>query len=89
MDLTLIRQKHNKVMNVTLAIDDRLLKAARKVAIDHHTTLAAMIRSYLEQVATQEQHERERALLTIRTMFTATNFAGGAVRPTRDALHER
>lgn len=76
-------------MNLTLAVDDRLLKAARKVAIDHHTTVAAMIRAYLEQVAAQEQHEQQRALTAIRTAFTTTTFAGCATRPTRDELHER
>ena len=76
-------------MNLTLAVDDQVLMAARKVAIDQHTTLAAMIRSYLVQVAAQEQHERQRALLAIRAAFTATTFAGSATRPTRDELHER
>jgi hypothetical protein len=76
-------------MNLTLAIDDQVLKAARKVAIDHHTTLAAMIRAYLEQVAAQEQQDAQRVLRSLRAAFAASTFAGAEVRPTRDELHER
>lgn len=38
-------------MNVTLSLDDELVKKLRKIAVGRDTTLTAMIREYLEQVA--------------------------------------
>ena len=38
-------------MNVTLTLDDDLIKTVRKVAVERDTTLTAMIRSYLERMA--------------------------------------
>ena len=76
-------------MNVTLAIDDRIVKAVRKTALEHHTTMTAMIRNYLEQVAAQEMQSRERALLVVRQAFATPSFMGPSVRPTREELHER
>jgi predicted transcriptional regulator len=41
-------------MNVTLSLEDELVKKVRKIAVDRDTTLTAMIRDYLEAVAAQE-----------------------------------
>jgi len=41
-------------MNVTLSLDDDLVKRVRKIAVEHDTTLTGMIRDYLEQVATKD-----------------------------------
>lgn len=52
-------------MNVTLALDDELVKKVRKIAVDRDTTLTGMIRSYLETVAAEaaaagrQRRERE------------------------------
>lgn len=40
-------------MNVTLSLDDKLVKEARKIAVDRDTTLTGLIREYLEQLATE------------------------------------
>ena len=41
-------------MNVTLSLQDDLVKKARKIAVDRDTTLTAMIRRYLEQVTAED-----------------------------------
>ena len=41
-------------MNVTLSLEDDLVKKVRKIAVDRDTTLTAMIRDYLQTVAAEE-----------------------------------
>jgi hypothetical protein len=54
-------------MNVTLSIDDQLVKKVRKIAIERDTTLTAIIREYLEKVAAEDassgRKRREREAL--------------------------
>ena len=38
-------------MNITLSIDEDIMKKVRKIAIDKNTTLTAMVRDYLATVA--------------------------------------
>ena len=42
-------------MNVTLTIDDELVKKVRKIAVERDTTLTALIRESLERVAAEEE----------------------------------
>lgn len=46
------------VKNVTIALDDKILRDARRLAADRGTTLNAMIREYLERVTEQESYAR-------------------------------
>jgi hypothetical protein len=48
------------IMNVTLTLDDDLVKQVRKIAVDRDTTLTGMVREYLEQVAREQDTERVR-----------------------------
>ena len=41
-------------MNVTLSLDDELVRTARKLAIERDTTLTALIRAYLERLAAED-----------------------------------
>ena len=40
--------------NVTIALDESLLREARRIAADRSTTLNAMIRGFLEELARSE-----------------------------------
>jgi Family of unknown function (DUF6364) len=52
-------------VNVTLSIDDELVKKVRKIAVERDTTLTGMVRSYLETVVAdtaavgRQRRERE------------------------------
>jgi hypothetical protein len=52
-------------VNITLSLDDDLIKKARKIAVERDTTLTGMVRDYLEGLATEaassgrRRHERE------------------------------
>lgn len=54
-------------MNVTLTLDDKLVKEIRKVAVDRDTTLTALVRDYLERLAAENaasgRKRREREAL--------------------------
>ncbi len=40
-------------MNVTLTLDDDLVKQVRKIAVDRDTTLTGLVRNYLQNLAAQ------------------------------------
>lgn len=47
-------------MNVTLSLDEKLVKEVRKIAVERDTTLTGLVRAYLEQVARDHDSERKR-----------------------------
>ncbi len=54
-------------MNVTLSLDDDLVKKIRKMAVEQDTTLTGIIRDYLEKLASEDaasgRRRREREAL--------------------------
>ncbi len=75
--------------NITLSVDKDVIKKVRKVAIDRNTTLTAMVREYLEEVAARDQAARERALFELERSFERLSRPMGSRTWSRDELHER
>ena len=54
-------------MNITLSIDDEVVKKVRKIAIERDTTLTGIVRDYLENLAVEDpasgRRRREREAL--------------------------
>ena len=54
-------------MNLTLSLDDKLIKKARKIAVERDTTLTGLVRDYLERLAAEDaasgRKRRERETL--------------------------
>ncbi len=48
--------------NITLSVDAETIKKVRKIAIDKDTTLTAMIREYLVEVASRDPEKKAEAL---------------------------
>jgi hypothetical protein len=74
--------------NVTIALDESLLREARRIAADRSTTLNAMIREFLEELARRES----RALKARRRIVELCRETRAVVGPrawSRDELHER
>ena len=72
------------VANLTLVIEDELLKEARKLAIDQNTSVNQMVREFLESKVNQSSR-REQALerlLKARFDFKMEPF-------NRDEIYER
>lgn len=78
-------------MNVTLSLDDDLVKHARRIANERDTTITALIREYLEQLANEDvtvgRKRRERDALIRSFAELQTNV--GARTWSRQDLHER
>ena len=74
--------------NVTIALDESLLREARRIAADRSTTLNAMIREFLEELARQES----RAVKARRRIVELCRKTRAEVGPrtwSRDEIHER
>jgi hypothetical protein len=54
-------------MNITLSLDDELIKKVRKIAVERDTTLTGIVRDYLENLAVEDaasgRRRREREAL--------------------------
>jgi hypothetical protein len=78
-------------MNVTLTLDDDLVKKVRKIAVDRDTTLTRLVREYLEKVAAENaasgRKRRERE--TLDRSFERVQFKAGKRTWTRDDLYAR
>ena len=55
--------------NITLSVDDRIIKTVRKIAIEKNTTLTAMVRDYLTTVAARDEERRRARLAALRETF--------------------
>ena len=55
--------------NITLSVDEGIIKKVRKIAIEKNTTLTAMVRDYLEQVAMRDEPEKQQTLAALRQSF--------------------
>ncbi len=75
--------------NITLSVDDKIIKKARKVAIDKNTTLTAMVRNFLTSVANRDAQDKTKAIKKLRRSFKTFAKDMGQREWTREALHER
>ena len=75
--------------NITLSVDNEIIKKVRKIAIDKNTTLTAMVRDYLTSVATRDTQEKNEAIKKLRKSFKTKSRDMGQREWTREALHER
>jgi hypothetical protein len=73
--------------NVTIALDESLLREARRIAAERSTTLNAMIREYLQELAERESQAAQ-ARLRIVELCRETRAEVGPRTWTRDELHE-
>lgn len=77
-----------KKQNLTLVVDEELLRAARKIALDQHTSVARLVREYLASVV-QESSRRRLARARLEAAFDNGVVEIGDRTWTRDELHER
>ena len=74
--------------NLTLTIDEDLLRAARKVALDRNTSVNQMVREYLEATV-RDTGRRQAAIAKMEEIFRTTRAKVGPITWTRDEIHER
>ncbi len=74
--------------NVTISLDEALIREVRRIAADRSTTLNAMIRGFLEELAKRESGA-VKARRRIVDLCRKTEAEVGPRNWTRDELHER
>lgn len=72
------------VKNITLTADEHLIEQARKAAADRHTTLNAMFREWLEDVAGRRERLRRFDEAMERTKYFSVDR-----KYTREEMNER
>jgi hypothetical protein len=75
--------------NVTMSIDEELLKKARKIAVDMDTTISDLFRSFLADLTSREGSRREFLADELDRLFEKSSASSNGVSWTRDDLHER
>ena len=76
-------------MNITLSIDEKTVKRARKIAAEKNTTLTAMVRDYLILVANVDAAKRTEHIAKLKKSFQQISRNMGPRAWTREALHVR
>ena len=75
--------------NLTISIDDELLHKSRIAALERHTSLNELLRSYMETLASSETAARISMVEELRASFATSSARVGDITWTRDDLHER
>jgi Family of unknown function (DUF6364) len=78
-------------MNVTLSLDEKLVKQVRKIAIDRDTTLTGLIREYLQRLTAEDATtgRKRRELEALERTFHEFSVKGGKHDWKREDLHVR
>lgn len=74
--------------NLTLTVDEELIRAARKVALDRNTSVNNLVRLFLESLVAESGQQRA-AMIQMEELFREKPFAIGQRDWTRGELHER
>ena len=75
--------------NITLSVDEEIVKKVRKIAVDKNTTLTAMVRRFLQSVADSDAAGKQQAINKLQRSFQEMSRDMGPRTWTRDDLYER
>ena len=76
-------------MNITLSVDEEIVKKVRKIAVDKDTTLTAMVREYLTSVANHAVAGRREHVARLKDTLKRVSRDMGPRKWTREDLHAR
>ena len=76
-------------MNITLSVDEEIVKKVRKIAVDKDTTLTAMVREYLTSVANHDVAGRREHVARLKDTLKRVSRDMGPRKWTREDLHAR
>ena len=75
--------------NITLTVDEEIIKKVRKYAIDRNTTMTALVRDYLKSVADMDEISKDIAVNRLKESFTRYGRNMGEKRWKREDLYDR
>lgn len=78
-------------MNITLSIDEKLVKQVRRIAVEHDTTLTGLVRAYLQELAEEDAKSgrKRRELDALERSFEQLQISVGKRTWKREDLYER
>lgn len=78
-------------MNITLTLEDDLVREVRKIAVERDTTLTGLVRSYLQDLAAEhgKSGRKRRELEALRRSFEQFQFNMGKRTWKREDLYDR
>ncbi len=76
-------------MNITMTIDDDLVKKARRIAFEKNTTFTEMVRQSLRKFVQKEYAREKKVLAKLEKIYTSSKARVGAARWEREDLYER
>jgi uncharacterized protein DUF6364 len=78
-------------MNITLSIDDDLVKKVRKIAVERDTTLTGLVRAYLRDLAAEhaKSGRKRRELEALERSFQRLQVSIGKRTWKRKDLYDR
>jgi hypothetical protein len=78
-------------MNITLSLDDNLVKEVRKIAVERDTALTGLVRSYLQDLAAEnaKSGRKRRELEALERSFQVLKVNIGKRTWRREDLYER
>ena len=74
--------------NITLSVEDSVLKEVRRIAVEQDTTVNGLVRGYLHELA-GEKKKREKARRDLLKLLPKMKARVGGIRWTREELHAR
>ena len=75
--------------NITLSVDDEVVRKVIKNAIDKNTTLTAIVRDHLKSIADLDEISKDLAINRLRESFTRYGRNMGQRRWKREDLYDR
>ena len=75
--------------NITMTLDDQIIKKVKKIAIEKNTTLTGLVRDYLTGIAKREDQRLEEVISQLSEIMNSSDMKIGKITWTRDELHER
>lgn len=78
-------------MNITLTLDDKLVKEVRKIAVERDTTLTGLVRNYLQELAAEQARSgrKQRELEALERSFERVRFNLRKKTWRREDLYDR
>ena len=75
--------------NITMTLDDDILKKVKKIVVEKNTTLTGLVRDYLSKLAKREDDRIEDVISKLSAAMNAKDHVIGDIRWTRDELYKR
>ncbi|MGA1986050.1 MAG: hypothetical protein ABSG72_07255 [Candidatus Sulfotelmatobacter sp.] len=78
-------------MNITLSLEDKLVKEVRKIAVERDTTLTGLVRAHLEELAAEYSRtgRKRRDQETLERSFSQVQFRMEKKTWRREDLYDR